>query len=78
MYRKPLDPNCKGNRRDTVALKATCINNVKLKIRLGPMRPQNLRLGCMRPAGLGLDIVALRINVRSEPHLVRSSFKWGS
>jgi len=69
------NPNCNGNRRDKVALKTTCIKNVKfklIKIRTGchyigyfyysenlNWAAQNLQLSCMRPAGRGLDIALL-------------------
>jgi len=32
MYSKRWNPNCNGNRRDKVALKTTCIKNIKFKI----------------------------------------------
>jgi len=32
MYRKRWNPNSNGNRRDKVAMKITCIKNVKFKI----------------------------------------------
>jgi len=32
MYWKCKHPNCNGNRRDKVALRTTCIKNVKFKI----------------------------------------------
>jgi len=67
MYRKCLNLNCNGNRRDKVALRTTGIKNVKfkiIKIRTGceyagyfyctenlNWAAQNLRLARMRPAG---------------------------
>jgi len=39
MYWKRSNPNCNGYRRDKVALKATCIKKVKLKI-------VKIRTGC--------------------------------
>jgi len=75
MYWKRSNPNCNGNRRDKVALKTTCIKNVKLKIvkirtdcqYIGYFNysenlnwaAQNLLLGHMRPNGRGLDIAEL-------------------
>jgi len=71
VYWKCLNPNCNGNRRDKVALRTTCIKNVKFKIinrlSLSVCRillhsknlnwaAQNPRLGRMRPTGCGLDI----------------------
>ena len=69
------EPNCNGNRRDKVALRTTCIKNVKFKIiktRTGCQyvgyfyysenlnwAAQNPRLGCMRATGHGLDIADL-------------------
>jgi len=69
---KTFDPNYNGNRRDKVALRTTCIKNVKfkiIKIRTDCQyveyfyssehlnwAAQNLRLGRMRPAFHGLDI----------------------
>jgi len=32
MYWKRSNPNCNGNRRDRVAVKTTCIKNVKFKL----------------------------------------------
>jgi len=32
VYWERSNPNCNGNRRDKVAVKTTCIKNVKLKI----------------------------------------------
>ena len=32
MYWKRSNPNCNGNRRDKVALRSTCVKNVKFKI----------------------------------------------
>jgi len=32
MYKKRSNPSCSGNRCDKVALKTTCIKNVKFKI----------------------------------------------
>jgi len=32
MYSKSLNPNCSGNRHDKMALRTTCIKNVKFKI----------------------------------------------
>jgi len=67
MYWKRSNPNRYGNRRDKVALKTTCIKNVKFKIikirtdcqyigyfyysKSLDWASQNLRLGHMRPAG---------------------------
>ena len=69
MYLKRWNPNCNGNRRDKVALKAICMKNVKfklVKIRTGGQylgylyysenlnwAAQNLQLG------RGLDIASL-------------------
>jgi len=75
MYWKRSNPNSNGNRRAKVALRTTCIKNVKfkiIKIRTGCQyvgyfyysenlnwAAQNLRLGRMRPEALGLDIAGL-------------------
>ena len=80
MYWKRRIPNCNGSRHDKVALKTTCIKNVKfkiIKIRTGCQyvgyfynsenlnrAAQNLRLGHMRPAGRALDIADLVYNKR--------------
>jgi len=67
MCRKGLNPNCKGNKRDKVALMTTSFKNVKFKvIKIGAgcqyvgwfyysqnlkWAAQTLRLGRMGPAG---------------------------
>jgi len=73
-----LNSNCNDNRRDKVALKTTCIKNVKFKIiktRNVSLQDtfhysenliwaaQNPRLGRMRPGGRGLDVAGLRDDV---------------
>jgi len=75
MHLKRSNPNCSGDRLDKVALRTTCINNVKfkiIKIRTGCQyvgyfyysekliwAARNLRLGHMRPVGRGLDIAVI-------------------
>ena len=73
-------PNCNGNRRAKVALRTTCIKNVKFKIikirtdwqYVGYFyysenlhwAAQNLRLGRMRPEGRGLDMAGLAEHIK--------------
>jgi len=77
MYWKRSNPNCNGNSRDKLALRATCNKNVKfkvIKIRTGCQcvsylyycgnlnwLAQNLWLGRMLPAGRGLDMAGLKL-----------------
>jgi len=80
MYLKRSNPNCDGNRRDKVALRITCIKNVKfkiIKIRTGckyvgyfyysenlNWAAQNLRLG------RGLDIAPLNCQLGTAFHVL--------
>jgi len=83
MYRKCLNPNCNGNRRDTVALKTTCIKTPKRKIiKIGTgchYRQRKPKLSRTKPstephAACGLDI-ASRDNAKRPRNFFSSAKK---
>jgi len=86
-----VNPNCNGNRRDKVALKTTCIKNVKfkiIKIRTGChlsvyrilLLQRKPKLGRTKPstgphAGRGLDIVGLDFKHASQQQEIHKYMK---